>query len=38
MQDQGKKKDILILGNVCKLNTWVHLGFPYPKCIKDTFD
>ena len=22
-------KDLLILGNLCKMNAWVHLGFLY---------
>ena len=22
-------EDLLIIGNICKLNTWVHLGFLY---------
>ena len=22
-------KDLLIIGNICKMNAWVHLGFTY---------
>ena len=29
MQDQDKWKTFFIIGNICKMNAWVHLEFSY---------